>query len=558
MNRKASLILTALELNPESGFAPKLISTLREGYSWQTFLVDALAGLTVAIVALPLSMAIAIASHVSPDRGLFTAIIGGFIVSALGGSRFQIGGPAGAFIIVIASIVDRQGVDGLLLATFMAGIFIFAVGALRLGSYIKYVPHPVTVGFTSGIAIIIFASQIKELLGLKLAGGEPGALLPKLHALWQAGPSFNVNALAIAALTIVIILTLRKFLPRWPAFLIAVIIASLAAFLFHINAETIFNRFGGIPSSLPAPHMPAFSFEKITTLLPDALTIALLGSIESLLSAVVADGMTGRHHRSNTELVAQGLANIGCAFFGGIVATGTIARTATNVRAGAHGPVAGMLHSAYLLLLMLVAAPLAGYIPLAALAGILVIVCWNMADRLEFKTILTSSRGEAVVLLATFLLTIFRDLTTGILVGVTLGSLVFMHRMAQGVSVRKAEAEDDPDADIVVQHISGAFFFGAASKVASILERIDDVPKGFILDLADVPFVDYSAAHSLEGFLKKTAKLNVPVFLTGASVHVRRELIRFGIKKPKVGYGHTIETCKHAIRHGLEIDELAD
>jgi sulfate permease, SulP family len=544
------------ETNSESGFAPQLVSTLKEGYDGHSLRADVIAGLTVAIVALPLSMAIAIASHVSPDKGLFTAIVGGFVVSALGGSRFQIGGPAGAFIVLVASIVDRFGFDGLLLATMMAGVMIFALGALRLGSYIKYVPHPVIVGFTAGIAIIIFASQIKELLGVKLPGAEPAALVPKLQALWQSLPTINIQAIIIAALTIVAILFLRKLKPRWPAFLIAVTAASLVAFFFHFDVQTIATKFGGIPSSLPAPHIPDFSLEKMLALLPDALAITLLGSIESLLSAVVADTMSGQRHRSNTELVAQGIANVACAIFGGIVASGTIARTATNVRAGAHGPISGMLHAAFLLLFMIVAAPLAGYIPLAALAGILAVVCWNMADKVEFKTLLTASRGEAIVVLATFFLTIFVDLTTGIVVGVTLGCLVFMHRMAIAVTVKTQEGESDPD--IVVQHVSGAFFFGAASTVASVLENINGAPKGFILDLSQVPFVDYSAAQSLRGFLKKAEKLKARVFLTGASTHVRRELIRFGIQKPMVGYAHSIADCKNAIRGGHEIAEHAD
>ena len=542
----------------ESGFAPKLVAQLREGYSFANLRADALAGLTVAIVALPLSMAIAIASHVSPDKGLFTSIIGGFLISALGGSRFQIGGPAGAFIVVVASIVDRHGFDGLVMATLMAGFIIFLVGALKFGSYIKYVPHPVTVGFTSGIAIIIFASQIKDLLGLNLAGAEPAALLPKLASLWQARSSFNIDAFALAVGTIAVILLTRRLKPRWPGFLIAVTLASAAAYLLELDADTIMSKFGGIPRSLPMPHLPSFSLSKFEELLPDALTIALLGSIESLLSAVVADSMTGRRHRSNTELVAQGIANVGSAIFGGIVATGTIARTATNVRAGATGPIAGIFHSLFLLVFILVAAPLAGYIPLASLAGLLAIVCWNMAEKSEFKSLLTASRGEAAVLLATFLLTIFKDLTTGIVVGVTLGALVFMHRMAAAVTVQKANEEDDPDQDIIVQHVSGAFFFGAASTVAATLEQINGNPKGFILDLSNVPFVDYSAAHALHGFLKKAQKLNAAIYLTGATVQVRRELIRFGIHKPLVGYGRSIADCKHAIRHGLEIDEVEE
>ena len=407
-----------------------MVSMLREGYNINALRADAVAGLTVAIVALPLSMAIAIASHVSPDKGLFTAIVGGFFISLLGGSRFQIGGPAGAFIVLVASIVDRYGFEGLQLATLMAGALIFIVGALRLGSYIKYVPHAVTVGFTAGIATIIFSSQIKELFGLSISGTEPASFLPKLSALWQALPTFNFSALLIASVTIAIIILLRKFKPRWPAFLVAVTVASVITTLFHMSVVTIASKFGGIPSSLPAPHLPAFSFDLALKLLPDVLAITLLGSIESLLSAVVADSMSGRQHRSNIELMAQGVANIACALFGGIVATGTIARTATNVRAGAHGPIAGILHSAFLLMFMVLAAPLAGYIPLAALAGILTVVCWGMADKAEFKSMLTASSGVTLVFLTTLLLTLLVDLTTGILVGLALAKLV---QMVQGV-----------------------------------------------------------------------------------------------------------------------------
>ncbi len=546
-------------------FTPKLVSSLREGYNFTAFRKDAIAGLTVAIVALPLSMAIAIASHAPPQAGLFTAIVGGFIISAFGGSRFQVGGPAGAFIVLVASIIDGHGLDGLLLVTMMAGIILLGVGLLRLGTYIKYVPHPVTVGFTAGIAVIIFASQIKELFGLKLPGAEPAALFPKLHALWLALPTFNSSAALIAALSIGIIIALRKYRPHWPGFLIAIAIAALAAWALQLNVETIATRFGGIPRTLPAPTLPAISVDKIMTLLPSALAIALLGGIESLLSAVVADSMSGRRHRSNMELVAQGLANIVSPIFGGITATGTIARTATNVRAGAHGPISGILHALFILLFMLVAAPLAGYIPLSALAAILIIVAWNMAEKAEFKLLLLSSRADAVVLLATFLLVIFVDLPTGIVVGVVLGCLMFMHRMAQAIDVQThhheapaSDAEVLTEPGIIVHRISGAFFFGAASAVSATLERINEIPKAFILDLTEVPFVDSSAAHALHGFLNKAAKQSVPVYLTGASVHVRRELIRNGIKKPVVHYGQTIETCIAAIKQGLEIDHDED
>lgn len=403
-----------------SRFSPKLWNTMSQGYTLENFKADALSGLTVAVVALPLSMAIAIASHVTPGQGLFTAIVGGLIISLFGGSRFQIGGPAGAFIVLIASIVDKYGMDGLLLATLMAGIFIFAVGQFRLGSTIRYVPEPVVVGFTAGIAIIIFASQLKELFGLQLLTVEPGALFPKLLVLLEALPSLNFAAVGISIFTISVILGFRKFFPRWPSLLFAVVLASLIAVIFHLQVTTIGTKFGAIPHGLPVPHLPAFSFELIYRLLPSALAIALLGSIESLLSAVVADKMSGTKHNSNTELTAQGLANIACALFGGIVATGTIARTATNVRAGAFSPVSGVMHSAFILLFMLVAAPLAGYVPLAALAGVLAVVCWNMADKEEVRRLLLSTRRAALVLGVTIALTLLVDLITGILAGTAL------------------------------------------------------------------------------------------------------------------------------------------
>ncbi len=416
--------------NPNQ-FTPKLVTVLQEGYGPAQFRADALAGLTVAIVALPLSMAIAIASHATPAAGLFTAIIGGFLISALGGSRYQIGGPAGAFIVLVASIIDTKGFDGLLLATLMAGIMMLVAGFLRLGSLVRLVPHPVIVGFSSGIAIIIFASQLKELGGLTLAETEPAAIIPKLRALAHAMPTLNLQAFSIAALTILMISLQRKFRPAWPGFLVAVATTSVICAFSNLNADTIATRFGGIPHGLPVPNLPEITAAKLWLLLPSAAALALLGSIESLLSAVVADTMKGRRHRSNAELVAQGAANIACAFFGGITATGTIARTATNVRAGAHGPISGMLHALFLLLVMIFAAPLAGYIPLAALAGILAIVAWNMSETAEVSRLLRQW-PTALVLLVTLLLTVFRDLIEGISAGT---ALYYMLRYISPVSM---------------------------------------------------------------------------------------------------------------------------
>ena len=408
----------------QTGFHPKLVSSWRDGYNLSSFKADVLAALTVAIVALPLSMAIAIASHVSPERGLYTAIIGGFIISALGGSRFQVGGPAGAFIVLVASITDSRGLDGLFLATMMAGAILFAVGISGLGRFIRYVPHAVTVGFTAGIAVIIFASQIKDLFGLKLRSAEPGPLVPKLGALAAASGSINLAALGIAGVSIALIVVLRTYRPQWPSLLIAVCLASFAALLIPGAIETIASRFGGIPSNFPMPHLPEITAQRLIELLPSALSLALLGGIESLLSAMVADSMSGRKHRTSTELMAQGIANIASALFGGIVATGTIARTATNVKAGAKSPISGMLHAVFLLLFMLVAAPLAGFIPLAALASILALVCWNMVDKSEIAHLFKQAPREALVVGVTFLLTIFVDLTTGIGAGVVLAFLL--------------------------------------------------------------------------------------------------------------------------------------
>lgn len=407
---------------------PKLVTTLGEGYGAAGLQRDVVAGLTVAIVALPLSMAIAIASGASPASGLYAAIVGGFLVSALGGSRHQIGGPAGAFIVLVASIIDRHGFDGLMLATLMGGAILLLLGLLRLGGLIRHVPHAVLVGFTAAIALVIFASQIRDLLGLTLPGREPSALLPKLETLAAALPSLNLVAATVALFVIGVIIILRRLSPRAPGLLIAVAAAAAASAALALPVETIGTRFGGIPSGLPSPALPDLSVQKVLAVLPDAIAIAILAGIESLLSAVVADGMTGRRHRANIELVAQGFANMGSSLFGGICVTGTIARTATNIRAGAVSPVAGMLHSAFLLAFMMLAAPLASHIPLAALAGVLAVVAWNMADKGEVLAMLRRLDGEAVVLLATFLLTIFVDLMVGIAVGCALGGMLHLWR----------------------------------------------------------------------------------------------------------------------------------
>lgn len=537
-------------------FLPKLVTVLREGYRLPDLRADVMAGLTVAIVALPLSMAIAIASGVGPERGLYTAIVGGFLVSALGGSRFQIGGPAGAFIVLVAACVADLGLPGLLTATLLSGLMLMVVGFLRLGGYVKFIPYPVTVGFTAGIAVIIFASQIKDLFGMTVPH-EPGELAQKLAALWAARASVTPAAVAVAAGTILAILGLRRWRPHWPGMLIAVGLAALAAWGLGLPVETIGTRFGELPRGLLAPALPDLSPAALSAALPYAVSFTLLGAIESLLSAVVADGMTGRHHRSNAELVAQGIANIASAVMGGIPVTGTIARTATNVRAGSHGPMSGMLHALFVLAFMIVAAPLASYIPLAALAGVLAIVAWHMAEKEEFWMLVRSSKGDALVLLSTFLLVIFRDLSTGIVVGFGLGAILFIRRMSDAAHLEERGAhlvsEDEPDrggrydpaeatdSAVVVYRLKGAFFFGAAATVGAVLDRIADRPQALVLDFADVPFLDSSGAHSIELLARRFAGKGGRLYLTAANADVRRTLLSLGLREPSVHYRSDIE-----------------
>jgi SulP family sulfate permease len=522
--------------NDRREFVPKLWTVWREGYALGDLRADALAGLTVAIVALPLSMAIAIASGVGPERGLYTAIVGGFLVSALGGSRFQIGGPAGAFIVLVAACVMAIGLQGLILATFLSGLVLIAAGMLRLGTYIRYIPYPVTVGFTAGIAVIIFASQLREMFGLTLPGAEPGEILAKVEALWAARDTVTPAAVAVTVVTAGSILALRRCRPHWPGMLIAVAAASALVAVLGLPVTTIGSQFGALPNMLPMPALPDWSLWQAA--LPWAFSFALLGAIESLLSAVVADGMSGARHRSNAELVAQGLANMGSALFGGFCVTGTIARTATNVRAGSRGPVSGMLHALFLLAFLMVAAPMAGLIPLAALAGVLAVVAWGMAERQEFISLLRSSRGDALVVSVTFLLVVFRDLTEGIVVGFALAGIVFIRRMSETVEMREDEDLPDtpPRADRVVYHMRGPYFFGSATQVGSVLDRIAEAPRAFVLDMAEVPLIDSSGARSFHQLAGRARRRGGQLYLVGLTDPLRRQLEAQGVRAPEVEF----------------------
>jgi len=541
-------------------FTPKLITVLREGYGLAQLRADAIAGLTVAIVALPLSIAIAIASGATPAQGLYSAIIGGFLVSALGGSRFQIGGPAGAFIVVVAATIAEHGMDGLLLAMLMSGVMLTLLGALRLGTYVKFIPYPVTIGFTAGIAVIIFSSQLINMLGLTLAQAEPGALLPKLHAISTSLDTLNPSAVILCVATIVFLIILKKWRPQWPAMLLAVVLASVGVFVFSLDVATIGSQFGAMPASLPSPALPIISLERLQSLVPVAITFALLGAIESLLSAVVADGMSGRRHRSNCELVAQGIANIVASLFQGICVTGTIARTATNVRSKAHGPIAGMLHALFLLLFILVGAGLVVYIPLACLAAILAVVSWNMVEKTAIVILIRASIGDATVLLVTFGLTIFWGLAEAILIGFALGALLFIHRMSKQTQIvthmpfvdeDKADSSIDrtlyqPDrqiSDVMVYRISGVFFFGAAASIGAVLDRIGGATRVMVLDFSQVPFLDATGANVIEALAKKTRLLGITLVISGASRTVKRDMIAQGLRKAHLHFARDINTA---------------
>ncbi len=508
---------------------PKLFTTLKS-YSRADFTGDLTAGVIVGIVALPLAIAFAIASGVPPGRGLWTAVIAGFIISAFGGSRVQIGGPTGAFVVIVYGIVQRYGYDGLAVATFMAGIFLVLIGVARLGAVIKFVPHPVIVGFTSGIAVIIFTSEVKDFLGLRM-GEVPAEFLPKWQAIIASAHSLNWYAVAVGTIALTILLLWPRFSRRIPAPFVALIVSTAIAQAFHWPVETIGSRFGSISAAFPVPSLPQVSFADATALIGPAFTIALLAAVESLLSAVVSDGMIGGRHRSNMELVAQGMANIASPLFGGIPATGAIARTATNVKSGGRTPVAGIIHSLTLLFITLFFGRWAGLIPMATLAAILVVVAYHMSEWRTFLAELSAPRSDVLVLVATFLLTVLVDLTVAIEVGMIAAAFLFMRRMAQvtNVSAVTRELDDNGDEDstdpnsvmrrsippgVEVFEINGPFFFGAAETFKETLGQIAGTPKVLIIRLRNVPSIDSTAMHALKFVVHRTRKEGTVVLLS--------------------------------------------
>lgn len=544
---------------------PKLFSTLKN-YSWNQFRGDLTAGIIVGIVSLPLAIAFAIASGVSPDKGLFTAIIAGFIISVLGGSRVQIGGPTGAFVVIVYSILQKFGIDGLLLATLMGGIILVVMGLFRFGSIIKFIPYPVIVGFTSGIAVIIFSSQIKDFLGLTIHS-VPANFVEKWGAYANALHTLNYPSLGIALFSLGTIIFWKKISTRIPGALVALLASTLLVHFLRLPVETIESCFGAIPNTFPRPQLPAIHLETISMLLPSAVTIAVLGGIESLLSAVVADGMIGGKHRPNMELVAQGLANIVVPFFGGIPATGAIARTAANVHNGGRTPVAGLVNALVLLIIMVFLGKWIAWVPLPCLAAILILVAYQMSEWRSFAMMLKSPRSDVAVLLATFLLTVFVDLTIAIQVGLFLAMLLFMRRMALVTNVGivtneliDTEEPDDPNAvgkriipsEVEVFEINGPFFFGASYKFMEAMSQIGSRPKVRIIRMRNVIALDATGIHTITDAYRKDKKAGITLLLADLHAQPLFAMERSGLLE-MIGEDNVFGNIDDALNRGREI-----
>jgi SulP family sulfate permease len=505
---------------------PKSVLALRT-YNAKAFFHDLLAGITVGLVALPLAMAFGIASGVTPQAGLYTAVVAGFLISALGGSRTQIGGPTGAFVVIVAGIVLRFGMSGLALVTLMAGIILVVMGLTGLGASVRFIPRPVVIGFTNGIAVLIASTQIKDFFGLRM-GPVPSEFMPRMRMLAAHISTVNGTALALGAGSLAILLLMPRFTKRVPASIVAVVLCTVAVAMFHLPVETIGSKFGGIPSGLPPFTIPDFHSEHILPLLPSAFTVAMLAALESMLSAVVADGMTGDRHNPNVELVAQGIANIASPVFGGIPATGAIARTATNIRAGARSPVSGMVHALTLLAILLVAAPLASYIPLATLAAVLFVVAYNMGEWKEIGAILQLDFAAISVWLITFALTVFADLTVAVGVGLALAALLYIYRVSDTTSV--SPVTDDYIRDglphvlqgriippyVTLLRIHGPFLFGTTEKLVEASANIEAFQPVVILRLRNMTAIDATGIHAIESFAKQLRESGRALILCGA------------------------------------------
>ncbi len=556
-------------------FRPKLLDTFREGYTRQKLTADVMSGIIVGIVALPLAIAFGIASGVTPEKGLITAVIAGFIISFLGGSRTQIGGPTGAFIVIVYGIVQQFGTAGLIVATIMAGVMLIGMGLMKFGAIIRFIPYPVVVGFTSGIALTIFATQINDLLGLGIAD-VPADFIDKWVVYGRNIASFNPWSLGIGIATIAIIMLMPRVSKKVPGSLVAIVLMTFIVWLLRekcgvVGIETIGDRFALGAMSISA-EAPSINFEMVRTLLPAAFTIAMLGAIESLLSATVADGATGDRHNSNTELIAQGIANVVTPFFGGIPATGAIARTMTNINNGGRSPVAGIVHAVVLLLIMLFLGGLTRHIPMSCLAGVLVVVAYNMSEWRNFRSLVRGEKAGAAVLAATFVLTVIFDLTIAIEIGLLLAAVLFLKRISDvstvsrfGSEIAGAEyVEGSVDTDkltlpaaVEVYEIEGPFFFGIAGKFDDVMKNIGDKPRVRIIRMRKVPFVDSTGAHNLAGLVRRSQKDGITVLLSGVGKSVRETLRRTGIEE-LVGPENVLPHIDAAVARAREITAVAE
>ena len=551
----------------KSPLVPSLFKTIRSGYSLGMLSKDVSAGITVGVVALPLALAFAIASGLTPERGLYTSIVAGFFMAFFSGSRFPVSGPTGAFVVIIYSIVSRHGYEGLVLTTLMAGILLVIFGFLRLGALVKYIPYPVTTGFTTGIALLIFSSQIKDFFGLPLVDTPP-EFFDKWGAYAQNAMDFSPSTLGVAAFTLLVILIVRRKIPKLPAPVVAVFLSTLLVWLFSLPTDTIGSRFGTLPTGFPDFALPqGVTFERIRELFPDALTIALLAGIESLLACVVADSMTGDRHNSNMELISQGIGNVASVFFGGFAATGAIARTATNIRAGAMSSISAIVHSLFLVAVVMWLLPLIELIPLAALASVLVIVAYDMSDLRTVRHIFQGPKSDWSVMLLTFALTVVFDLTVAVYTGVILASLLFMRRMGELTGLHTCVSSEDeasgheipvPDKNNVpdgveIFAINGPLFFGVADRFQSTLNAMETPPKVFIMYLHNMCAIDMTGIHALEEFLERRRK-GCRVLFAAVRKPVHRTLQRVGILRA-VGEENIYPSLDEALLRAEEILE---
>ncbi|MGH9441134.1 MAG: SulP family inorganic anion transporter [Thermoanaerobaculia bacterium] len=551
-----------------SAFLPKSIVALR-GYTRRQLVADLQAGLVVGVVAIPLALAFAIASGVSPEKGLVTAVVAGFLISLLGGSRVQIGGPTGAFVVIVYGIVQKYGTDGLAVCTLLAGALLVVMGLARLGGAIKFIPYPVVTGFTSGIAVIIFSSEVKDLIGLRM-GAVPVPFLEKWAALAGAFGTLSFASVGVSAGSLAILVLWPRISRRIPGPIVAIVAATVAVAIFKIPVETIGSRFGAFHAAIPAPRLPVINLARIREMLSPAVTVALLAGIESLLSAVVADGMIGSRHKSNLELVAQGIANIASSIFGGIPATGAIARTATNVKSGGRTPVAGMIHSVTLLVILLLFGRWASLIPLATLAAVLALVAYHMSEWRSFATLLRTPRSDVMVLLVTFLLTVLVDLTVAVQAGIVLAALLFMKRMADVTNVEAISREFRETADgtmtadpggvfrhvvppgIEIYEVNGPFFFGAADKIKDVLQFVAKKPRVFILRLRNVPAIDATGIHVLDDLYESFARKEIAFLIAGLQAQPLMALDRAG-RLDRYGRENLSDDLDGALRKAAEI-----